>query len=214
MLVPESEKENYSIQYPNPILTIPDSEEGLGRVRNWILDNFREEIIIMVDDDIKYFYCLSGVLTERISDKEKFLQILINTAVMAKDLEVCCFGYSQTDIRKYKGYEPFVLSGWVGCIIGIIGRKYRFRDDKYKVDIDYCLQTLLNERVIWIDSRYYAAQLRDNNMGGNSIWRTQEAFNASIESLKAKWKGCLRIAYVKTQVHISFTFKRRGAIHL
>jgi len=214
MLVPESEREAYTAEYQNPILTIPDNQQGLGQVRNWVLDNFDEETVVMIDDDIDKFYLLTRERTQAVTDPDQLVQIIINTAVMAKDLGVAVFGFSQTDIRKYKGCEPFKLCTWVGCIIGIIGRKYRFRNDKFKVDIDYCLQTLLNERVIWMDTRYYASQARDNNTGGNNAFRTKAGFDESIESLKQKWRGCIRVSYAKTQVKIGFTFKRKAVIKI
>jgi glycosyltransferase involved in cell wall biosynthesis len=214
MLVPESERDAYATEYQNPILTIPDEEEGLGRVRNWVLDNFVEKTVIMIDDDIERVYYNAGERAERVDDKEKVLQIIINTAVMANDLGVRCFGFKQVDLRKFKGCEPFILLGWVGGVTGVIGRDYRFRDDKYKVDIDFCLQTLLKERVIWMDARYYFFQHRDNNTGGNSTWRTKKGFDESLESLKAKWKGCLKVTYNVSQVRIQITFKRKGVIKL
>ena len=52
VLVPESEEALYRAAVKNPILTIPDSIIGLGRVRNWVLRHFEERTIIMLDDDI------------------------------------------------------------------------------------------------------------------------------------------------------------------
>lgn len=49
MLVPVSEVEEYTKRYANPILTIPDEIMGLGPVRNWVLDNFKENIVIMIN---------------------------------------------------------------------------------------------------------------------------------------------------------------------
>ena len=51
-----SEVEEYTKRYANPILTIPDEIMGLGPVRNWVLDNFKENIVIMIDDDIDATY--------------------------------------------------------------------------------------------------------------------------------------------------------------
>lgn len=107
VLVPESEKKLYEANIKNPILTIPDDQIGLGMVRNWVLDHFKEEIIVMVDDDISCMYNLQGKLSRRINDPEEMMQVILNTAVMAYDSGAKVFGYSQTDIRKYKGTDPF-----------------------------------------------------------------------------------------------------------
>lgn len=214
MLVPDDEVEEYSRIYPNPILSIPSEVKGLGPVRNWVLDNFKEETVIMVDDDVKVIYCLTSDYSRRIKDKGELVQILINTAVMAKDLGVHVFGYSQTDIRKYNGTNPFALYGWVGCVIGVIGRKYRFRDDYFKVDIDYCLQNLLADRILFIDNRYYFNQNRDNNVGGNSAYRTKEKFDESVKSLKDKWGDYLKVSSHKNQIRISLDVKRRQSVEI
>jgi len=187
VIVPESQKETYQKVISNPILTTPDDIKGLGLLRNWVLDHLKEKTVVMVDDDITSVYSLTGPLTRRIEDPLEVVQLIINTTVMAQDLGVSCFGFSQLDIRKYKGTDPFILNTWVGCIIGIIGRRYRFRQDKFKVDIDFCLKNLLVDRILFCDSRYYFAQNRDNNTGGNSEYRTEETMYESINSLVDKW---------------------------
>lgn len=214
ILVPQSEKEKYSSRYQNPIITIPDKCEGLGKVRNWVLDNFKENIIIMLDDDLLNLYCLTGELSRPIKDKDESVQILINIAVMANDLEVHCFGISQTDIRKYCACDPFNFNGWVGGIIGVIGRKHRFRDDKFKVDIDFCMKNLLADRIIFVDSRYYCVQCRDNNKGGNSIFRTDEKYNKSLESLVSKWSPWIKPIERKGQISLRTKVKRRQSYKL
>ena len=214
MLVPEAEKDAYKAQIKNPILTTPNEVKGLGRLRNWVLDNFDDETIIMVDDDITTMYCLTGEKTDRISDPNAVVQILINDAIMARDLGVHVFGFNQTDIRKFNGCEPFGLCGWVGCVIGVIGREYKFRDDAFKVDIDMCLQNLLVDRIIWIDYRYTFPQQRDNNTGGNSIFRTKELFDKSVESLKKKWGSAIRLSNHKGQIHIQTNVGRKQNVKI
>ena len=212
VLVPETERDEYAQKIPNPLLTVPDSIEGLGRLRNWVLDNFDEETIVMVDDDITHFYALTGPKTRDIKDPDEVMQVIINTAVMAKDAGCNCFGFAQTDIRKYSATEPFKLNSWVGCIIGVIGRKYRFRDDKFKVDIDFCLKNLLGTRILWQDARYYAAQNRDNNLGGNAKFRTKEGFEQSLYSLQKRWGTSIKVRDHKGQVNIKLNVARRQTI--
>ena len=212
VLVPESQKDEYEQSIPNPIVTTPDDVIGLGRLRNWCLDNFHEETLVMVDDDINAFYRLTGAYSESVEDPEEFVQIIINTAVMAKDAGCGVFSFQQTDIRKYNGTEPFALSTWGGTIIGVIGRKFRFRDDKFKVDIDFFLQNLLVNRIVWVDNRYYANNRKDLNSGGNAEFRTEDEYNRSIETLAEKWGDCLRISDFKNQKRIRFNFTRRQTL--
>lgn len=214
VLVPESEEAAYRAAVKNPILTIPDNIIGLGRVRNWVLQHFDERIIVMLDDDLIRLYCLTAKKARPITDPEEITQVIINAAVMADDAGLHCFGFSQTDIRKFNGCEPFKLTGWVGGVIGVIGRQYTFRDDKYKVDIDFCLKNMLVDRILWIDDRYCFYQLRDNNVGGNSAFRTQEEYEASTESLVQKWKGYLTKSTHASQVFLRTKVKRKQDIKL
>ncbi|MEY8230195.1 hypothetical protein AALA82_01050 [Oscillospiraceae bacterium 50-16] len=214
VLVPESEEAAYRAAVKNPILTIPDNIIGLGRVRNWVLQHFEERIIVMLDDDLIRLYCLTAKKARPITDPEEITQVIINAAVMADDAGLHCFGFSQTDIRKFNGCEPFKLTGWVGGVIGVIGRQYTFRDDKYKVDIDFCMKNMLVDRILWIDDRYCFYQLRDNNVGGNSAFRTQEEYEASTESLVEKWKGYLTKSTHASQVFLRTKVKRKQDIKL
>lgn len=212
IVVPESEKSAYEAICTNPLIFIPDEVKGLGNVRNWCLKRFNSETLIMMDDDLKCCYCLTHEKTQRIDDKDEVVQILINTAIMAKDAGAHVFGFAQTDIRKYNGTDPFDFCTWVGGVIGVVGRKYTFRDDYFKVDIDYCLQNLLVDRIIWQDDRYWFSQARDNNVGGNSAFRTEERFEWSVQSLKDKWGDCIKVRKHKNQYKITLNVKRKQVI--
>lgn len=214
MLVPESERDEYARVLPNQILTVPDDVCGLGALRNWILDHFEDETVIMLDDDVDKLYCLTGALTKQVNDPDEVAWVLFNTAVMAKDAGCSVFGYSQTDIRKFNGTDPFALCGWVGCVIGVIGRKLRFRDDAFKVDIDFCLKSLLVDRIVWIDTRYKFNQKRDTNSGGNALFRTQEKFKASVDSLVKRWGRFLSVKWKQTQISIKLNVPRKQSLDL
>lgn len=209
MLVPESEEQDYKSKVRNPVTTVPDDVCGLGELRNWVLDNFDDETVVMVDDDIAYMYRFTGERTERVSDPEEVIEIICNTAIMARDAGAWWFGFSQTDIRKYKGYDPFSMCKWIGCVVGVNGRNLRFRSDKFKVDIDYTLQNMLVNRVVWVDNRYYFSQSRDNNSGGNATFRTKELYENSIETLKRKWGACITVKNRKTQPRIGMNVTRK-----
>ncbi len=213
VVVPQSQKEEYSLRISNDLITTPDNIIGLGRLRNWCLDLFPEETVIMVDDDITRVYSLTHKHARNLNSAE-IAEIIINAAIMAKDANCRVFGFNQTDIRKYNGCEPFKLCTWFGGVIGVIGREYRFKDDKFKVDIDFCLQNLLHNRIVWCDNRYYFVQKRDNNMGGNSEFRTAEEFRRSVDSLKAKWGNCVKIREDKnsSQIEIRLNVGRRQLI--
>ena len=210
VLVPESQKSLYESKISNPIITTPDDVKGLGVLRNWCLDNFEEETIIMLDDDITSVYGLTQHKSKR-QKPDVVVEILVNTAIMSKDAGCCVFGFNQTDIRKYNGTSPFSLCTWVGGVIGVIGKSIRFRNDKFKVDIDFCLQNLLINRIVWCDNRYFFWQRRDNNVGGNSDFRTNDNYRKSTETLKEKWGKYVKIKHKngsQMQIHLNVPRKQ------
>lgn len=214
VVVPESQKDIYAKHISNKLITTPDNVKGLGMLRNWCLDNFKEETIIMLDDDIINCYCLTEKKARKMT-KDKVIEILINTAIMAKDAGCGVFGFTQTDIRKYNGTEPFRLCTWVGGVIGVIGKSLRFRNDKFKVDIDFCLQNLLFNRIVWCDNRYYFIQYRDNNKGGNSEFRNSQDYEKSTQSLKDKWGDYIKIKKGKgSQISIKLNVPRKQNIKI
>lgn len=184
--------------------------KGLGKVRNWVLDNYKEEIIIMYDDDIYQVAVNCNKETYFEKDPDKIRAKIISAAVCGKDIGTSVFGFSQAeDCRKYDRRNPFLLNNWVGGVIGIIGRKHRFYDDNMlRVDIDFCLQTLLKERILWIDNRLCFKQLRETNRGGNSEWRTSELLEIEQDRIKRKWGKYYKLKKKKTTYTTSINVQR------
>ena len=147
LVVPISEIEDYKEHVNNysNIVGIPDKIEGLGAVRNWILDYYSEEIVVMIDDDIRCFMSLLNLSPMRINKPDLVHQIISHCALCCLDAGLHLFSFNQMgDVRKYQHTEPFKLNTWVGSIVGVIDRKYRFTEqNKLKVDADYTLQHLL-----------------------------------------------------------------------
>jgi hypothetical protein len=85
ILVPESEKSLYEY-LDNKIETVPDSIVGLGQLRNWILDNYDEEAIIMIDDDITECRCICRESYYKVTDVEEIKAVLLNALNCAKVL--------------------------------------------------------------------------------------------------------------------------------
>lgn len=187
LLVPESEKELYE-HTGLEINTVPDEIIGLGPLRNWVLDNYKEHVIIMADDDISHVWVNSRKKGVKITDPETIFQLLVNTAQCAVDLRTSCFGFSQVwDVRKYNATEPFDLAGWVGGVIGVVGRDIRFVNHMFKVDVDFCLRVLMKDRILWKDNRFSFVQKRDKNLGGNSLFRTSERVEKELTYLEHRW---------------------------
>lgn len=207
LLVPTDEVELYR-HTGLPIETVPPEIRGLGPLRNWVLDNYQEHTVVMVDDDITNLWCTCRESGYSVKDPEAIEQLLRNTAQLAMDLGSSCFGYQQAwDVRKYRASQPFSFNSWVGGVIGVIGRKHRFMENqKFKVDIDFCLEVLRHDRIVLRDNRYSFVQTRNTNKGGNSVYRTQEAVEREFQRLKNKWGKYIKVRFTKsgetTTIHV------------
>jgi hypothetical protein len=198
------------VKNANSIIGIPDEVIGLGAVRNWILNHYREEIVIMFDDDIKYCLSLLNISPVRIENRIDIEKIIYNVALNAYEAGAKCFALSQTcDVRKYSHSQPFILNSGVGGMIGVIGRELTFTEkNKLKVDYDYVLQNLKKYRIVWIDSRFGFVAIRDTNIGGNSTYRNQEQLNNEIQFLQDKWGKHIKISKDKSKFRTTINVKR------
>jgi hypothetical protein len=209
LVCPESEAKAYE-PCGLKIVTTPDDVIGLGKLRNWILDHFQEEIIVMADDDVIGVRLAADLIGKEMRDEEIAYQLIVNTAICAKDLGVGAFGWNQHwDVRKYRAEYPFRLNTWAGGVIGIIGRDIRFLErNMFKVDVDFFLEQLLRKRIVWIENRFSFVQVRDRNKGGNSAFRTAERVQDEIEFLKKKWQAHYNGRQAKTTVVTAINVQR------
>jgi hypothetical protein len=215
VVVPKSEFDAYQDKIGKKhLVAIPDDVLGLGAVRNWIIDHFEDEIIVMVDDDVKHMVSLLNIKAEKITSKDGNYEILANAANCACDAGCTLFTINQSeDVRKYQHTEPFSLNAWVGSVVGIIGRKYSFTViNKTKVDADYSLLCLLKDRIIWTDKRFSFVAPRDTNSGVNTNFRSQKSIDSEIAFLKQKWKKHIRIGKSKGVYSLKLNVPRKQSL--
>lgn len=209
LIITDQEEQKYShIDIQKKI--IPAKIKGISAVRNWVLENMKEKIIVMFDDDIDKMYILTGTYCDTTKKPEYIKDVIENTAQMAEDLEVGCFGWNQSwDTRKYDPFKPFKFNKWIGTAIGVIGKEIKWDNAlMFKCDIDFCLQQMWKKRILWNDTRYAFSCKRDKNKGGNSLFRTHEKIQSEIEYLKNKWGKWLSAGKYRTQYKMSVKVER------
>jgi hypothetical protein len=179
LLVPASEAEHYA-HTGLEIETIPDAVAGISAVRNWVLRHFKEDAIIMLDDDISACVCMVSLRCRRLSVVET-IAMLENSAWSARGAGARLFGWHQrSDPRLLQRNDPFGVNHWVGGAVGVV------RDEhggvpkwdellKCKCDIDATLQELLDNRLVWNEARFCFVQERDKNLGGTACSAARNA---------------------------------------
>ena len=116
--VGESDVPAYS-ELSDNLLVHPDNVTGIGPIRQWILDNVKDEIVVQVDDDVHTVYSICGLTKRTLNSAAIAERIIYTTAQCAKDAKCRVFGFNQAwDVRKFRPYKPFQLNTWVGVVGG------------------------------------------------------------------------------------------------
>jgi len=207
-LVRESEAEQYRSALPKDIgiITAKDNEiNSLGKVRQWIIDNAKEDIIIQLDDDISY---LAYNLKENyipITDKETVINELLRISQIIDDLNLGMASMSMTtDVRKHN--SEFLFKGVIG-IVNWFNRaciKGKYEQEIIKIDLDFMLQELLYNRIIIVPDYLGVKATYDKNKGGNNTQKTKQRLIDANNYLKVKWGKHFDFDYKTNQskVHV------------
>lgn len=207
--VGESEAKDYEYFCPK-LLVHPDNVEGIGPLRQWIIDNVEDEIVVQVDDDVHTVYSICGLTKRTYHDPQVAARIVATTAICAKDAGCKVFGFNQAwDVRKFRPYKPFQLNTWVGGVVGVIGKERRYDISlKLRADIDFCLQSLLKDRIVWSEQRYSFVHKRWSGRGGNAEMRSEERHKQEMEYLQKKWGKYVSFQEKKTAVRMVMHVER------
>lgn len=221
ILVPESERPLYACialdgePIAPRIETIPDDVRGISAVRNWIVRHFPEEALVMIDDDIKACVALVSLRCRKLLPEE-IVAMITNTAHCAAGAGARLFGWHQrSDPKLLQRNDPFGLHHWVGGVVGVIGKEPRWDELlRCKCDIDACLTEFMERRIVWQDARFCFVQERDKNLGGNSLFRSEDRIAIEKRHLKRKWKGHIQFENYKSQERVAIDVQRRQPVAL
>lgn len=175
--------------HKNQALIHPDDVLGPAKKKQWVLDHVDDEVVFLVDDDIKFLFCNVGLVGRRITEPESIQRILDNTLELARGFQTPLFGYAKhADVRKYNPSKPFNLATWVSTAMGIVGRPVRFTDRMVaRADVDLSLRVLEKFRIVLSDERFAFASDRFTNTGGAATVRTQASDRSDLLYLKREW---------------------------
>ena len=113
LFVHEFEADQYSNYYGKEnVRVIPDElkGKGMGKIRNFILDNIDDDEIVMLDDDIKYFGYYEKCELSKFLTLE-LLEFFTKAFQMTREMGTVLWGMNlQSDKKFYREYSPFSLS--------------------------------------------------------------------------------------------------------
>lgn len=203
-VVRKSEEEKYRAAGIDDLIAVDDELINSGiKALEWIVYNTPEDIVAILDDDIKSFM-YRGARTDPIDDPEVVSTEIERLAQILYDLNL---GYLTTDAtpRPYGYDQPFGFNGASGAFRIFNKAVYKAKRDKeipYNSDIDCILQELAYNRVILNPKYFCAAAAIDTNAGGMTTDKTRKAQLDSIAALKIKWGKYFRYDYRRNTPHI------------
>lgn len=190
-VVRKSQEEKYLDAGVKNILAAPDKEiDSLPKVRQWIIDNAPDDIIVQMDDDIERFSYANKNNIVVIEDKDTIDMEIERVAQLLYDLKI---GFAalpmQENVLKYT--REFSFKSTIGLVCWFNKeslQKCRYDPGiKFKADIDFELQNLLYNRIMLVPEYLRVKATYDKNKGGNSESKNTRTVNEAVEYMKSKW---------------------------
>lgn len=197
--IDEREAPDYAPFVESSRLLLHPPFDGLPKTINWLQDAIKTEVLVEVDDD----FCgvQVNVGSKRfITDSEEILAIIENAIIVAKDLGLTTFCWSRTSNTTIinPSMRPFVPVQSVCNAFGVMGAARKRKYDPAllgRADVDWALRTLLEDRCVLADVRYYFDCGRVfSGRGGNVGIVTPEQFKSASRQIIDRWGR-----------HVSFT---------
>lgn len=187
-VVRKSQEADYRAAGHKNILAVDDELiGGLCEVNNWIIDNAEEDVICIMDDDMKHFY-YRMYDTEEITDIETIAMEMERVAQIMMDLGI---GFAATDptTTPWNYTSEFEFKGIPGGVRWVNRKVYKARFRKeyvWNCDIDVVLQELLANRIILKPKYFCSKGETDTNEGGASAKKRSDQV-ACIKNLMSVW---------------------------
>jgi TET-associated glycosyltransferase-like protein len=203
VVVPESQAEEYAahpLENGGTYHPMPDKFEGnISRKRNWILDTFAGDLV-MVDDDYDYLGMVEGGKQVRL-EWESIQDLITNGFQMAEDVGVSLWGLNvQVDPRFYREYSPVAfLSPVLGPFVGVRPSKIRYDPDLWlKEDYDFFLQHIHRAHRVLRFNKYHYKVDHFDEAGGVVGQRNLPEEARQLKRLVQKW-GSSVVSYDLTR---------------
>ena len=193
----ESESESYK-QAGNEIIVCPDNVQGnLCRVRNWIIEQNKNnfDAIVLLDDDYQHVHRYCNARESEVKG-EDFAVYMENLAEQCRDWGFKFFGVNPaSDKQSYSEHTPFSTLSYIGGPLQgfITDTECRYDETlKLKEDYDMTLQNCAKYggclRANFL--HYHVKQAEQT--GGCATYRTTEKERENFNLLKIKWGGIVQ----------------------
>ncbi len=195
LVVPAGEVEEYQKNYPNVVVHgTPKHVKGITPTRQWILEEFKDFDVFMIDDDVvsvrkNYFY---GEGESSINDTETIFELIREAFDVCRQIGSKIFSFSK--IRnpfEYNSFAPIAHTGYMNAsFCGFLsghGLDYDLSMSEGEDHYISCL-TIYKYRYCMIDNRF--SFVTDGNftaIGGCNDYRTRESMIKNTLYLRQKF---------------------------
>jgi hypothetical protein len=190
--VDEREIADYEEHVPASHLLVHPPLDGLPRVMNWMMDAVKEPTLIQIDDDFVGVRVMVG--SKRfIMDPDEILQIIENAASNCEELGLTTFCWAKTQNTTISTpyVYPILPSLLVANAKGFMGKARRRTFDVLmhgRADADWTLRTLLEDRAIYADQRFFFdCGMIFSGGGGSNGMITPEGFINATRIMRKRW---------------------------
>ena len=207
LVVREEELDEYKKYGHENLMTIPK-----GAVRDfastffWIVENTPEDIICILDDDIKSFAYRQDIYQPLKGDngREKATCELERIGQLLYDLRLG-FGFSQMQGAMYSYDREFAFKGMVGPVRWVNKEAFKATydpNDEAAGDVDMMLQELLKNRIVLQEKYLWASNHQNEMLGKNEEINRQDHINY-VHAMKNKWGRYYGYDFRKNQAKIN-----------
>lgn len=187
LVVQYREENRYDEKYP--LIVLPDNIRSIGPTRQWLIDNFPDEKILMLDDDLDFAVRRSDEPTKFRAATERDMLLLLDNIQLVMDEGYKMVGVSGREgaNRDTSQFKTITRQLRVHALDAGFFKEKNIRFDRipFMEDFDATLQLLelgYANRVLngWVHNQRGGS----NAPGGCSVTRTIAAHNEAAKELK------------------------------
>jgi len=191
--VPVDQFDDYKKEIKNEIIPVPLKYSGITKTRNFILNYFKNENIVFIDDDVRQcgYYTIGNMISLKNNCNDIWKEIFKKHFELTSGLGFKIWGCeSATTNFANHPLQPFSFKGTITCnLMGIINDGEFYFDEQFEVkeDYDLVLRHFKKYGGHLKTRQFYWANLHWNNLGGCVDYRNDEMENKAIELLKKRF---------------------------
>jgi hypothetical protein len=190
--VSNTEVEDYRRENPgaNIIGVDPKHQGNVCRIRNHILDLHPDDIVCILDDDMKYIGYWESQKAIKLKDEAEVRNFIYRYSMLALDLGVKLWGVNvNIDKQVYREYSPFSMTSYIGSPFSVhIASPLRYDEAlSLKEDYDLTIQHCRDYRKVLRVNKYFYNVKQAEQVGGCAVYRNLDKENEQLDLLIQKW---------------------------